>query len=178
MRIGWTLADKDNENVDLPANKNNFDLDESCLKELQKQMNLEKYASLVYKQMVEFISTWLFLVSSRISLAGSLLRSCEGSQEGFREDVPWTGKGGAWAFWKVPQLHQPARLTCVPLQREGVCVPIIQRYAFMFFPRCRASPRGIALSLPWRKQSSWRTMFSTRSFAFTEPRRKYARMCT
>ncbi|KAI2801815.1 hypothetical protein RDWZM_000718 [Blomia tropicalis] len=41
---------------DIPANKNNYALNEICLNELQKQMNLEKHASLVYKQMAAFFN--------------------------------------------------------------------------------------------------------------------------
>jgi len=47
---------KDGENADLPVNKNNYDLNEICLNELQKQMNLEKHASFVYKQMAAYFN--------------------------------------------------------------------------------------------------------------------------
>lgn len=38
-------------------NKNVFDMNSVCLQAVQKQMNAEKYASLVYKQMVSAVST-------------------------------------------------------------------------------------------------------------------------
>lgn len=57
----FSIIDKElDKDGDIPANKNNYALNEICLNELQKQMNLEKHASLVYKQMVVQFRSFIF----------------------------------------------------------------------------------------------------------------------
>ncbi|OTF79004.1 Group 30 mite allergen-like protein (Ferritin) [Euroglyphus maynei] len=47
----FSSSDGLNGGYSLPRSVNNYELHDSCLIELRKQMNLEKHASLVYKQM-------------------------------------------------------------------------------------------------------------------------------
>lgn len=157
----FSSSDGLNGGYSLPRSVNNYELHDSCLIELRKQMNLEKHASLVYKQMAFHFGSVKVV---RKGFAKMFEHHSEEEHEHSNKFIKYIDLRGATIDSFNITVSFPFKSTIDNFLTPKSTI------------RCHRKHHGQTHWKRWKMPSNWNIMLPMKLFAFIVLRRKHAKM--